>query len=299
MQIPFSGSVLSLAFIISSGIFASFLLVLQRNNPLANRFLGLLLLIFSLWLLDSFFNSAHIYQQNPNFYFLPIYYSLGFGPLVYFYTQSIVRRDFRFSRKNYGHFLPVLIQACFYLWLPFQDYPYRRWFWLEVHRPYTYPLEFILTLVSLLIYGFLSLRLVRQYQGWIKNYYSEVSRINLRWLATVLSMILLLTSLWLLDLVSRLLFEYYPEHGFSEIAMGVILLILAAGGLLQRNLESIGLQATQLDSESPENLNPELLSLIGSAMEKAASQPHARIFCRKAQPNAPGSLPPHQPGPWN
>ena len=91
MTLTLTFSVLLIGAVIAQGILAAALLFLQQYNAKANRFLGLLVLLFSLWLCDTFFSIGNLYQQDPNLYFLPIYYSFAFGPLVYFYTKSITQ----------------------------------------------------------------------------------------------------------------------------------------------------------------------------------------------------------------
>jgi AraC-like DNA-binding protein len=142
LNIPFSIPVLLIGAVIAQGVFAALVLLFQPTNRKANRYLSLLVLAFSLWLCDTFFRVADIYRQDPDFYFLPIFFSLAFGPLIYFYTRSMTEREFSFQPRHGWHFLPVLIQASLYVFLQFQDYPFRRWFWMEVHFPYTYNLEF-------------------------------------------------------------------------------------------------------------------------------------------------------------
>jgi AraC-like DNA-binding protein len=268
MNIPFNSSVILLAMIICNGLFTGILLSIQRKNALPNRFLGLLLLSFSLWLCDSFFRVAGIYQQNPNYYFLPIYYSFAFGPLVYYYTKSLTGRDFQLQAKALWHFLPVLFQAGLYFSLQFQNYNYRRWFWFEVHQPYTYNLEFIITLLSLLWYSFLSFQMIKDYQSWIRNQYSEVSAISLRWLGIMLIMISILSSLWLVDLFLRIFLDIFPLQSLSEMAMGIILIIMAVGGLFQSNLNTVGIEKeTNIPPDQPD-LDEKLLNQILNTMQK-------------------------------
>lgn len=255
LTIPFTLPVLLTGGTIAQGIFAAVLLALQRRNRRANSYLALLLLGFSLWLCDSFFRLAGIYAQQPNFYFLPIYYSLAFGPLIYLYVRSVTQQDFRFERLYGLHFLPVALQAGLYLFLRSRDYNFRRDFWYEVHQPYTYDLEYHLTLVSLLVYLWLSLRVVRRYQTWIQNRYSEIAEIDLRWLRTVLALLAIVASLWLIDSLLREFYFYYPAQPLSATALGIALLAMAAGGLLQ---SSIGRRAMVGAPEVPKKSDPDL-----------------------------------------
>ncbi|NVO83879.1 hypothetical protein [Hymenobacter terrestris] len=161
MQIPFTPLVVALLAVVAQAVFAAGLLALARRNRLPNGFLALLMLAIALWLLDSFFRVAGIYDQNANWYFAPIYYSFAFGPLLYFYVRSLINHEFRFRAGHLWHFGPVLLQTALYWGLRTQSYAARAWFWEHVHRPYTYRLEFIGIWVSLTVYLGLSLHLLR------------------------------------------------------------------------------------------------------------------------------------------
>ncbi len=271
IEVPLTSSVILIGAIISQGCFAAVLLLISPNNSKSNRYLGLLLLAFSLWLLDDFFNAGLVYQQNPNFYFLPIYFSFAFGPLIYLYTVSITESDFKFSKKHLWHFIPVLFQTILYVFLQCKDYTFRRWFWQEVHLPYTYNIEFIGSLLSLIIYLLFSLKLVKEYQNWINNQYSEISRINLNWLKLVLGVLAIICFLWIIDTLLRLGWLYYPKHDFSTISLGLSILVLAVGALLQSNLKKMGFDRSKISkdhSDANVAIDQLLLGRIKSEMQE-------------------------------
>jgi len=245
MQISFQLSVVVLGAIIAQGIFASVLLFVQRYQALPNRLLSVLVLLFTLWMCDTFFRVSGIYRQNPNFYLLPIYYSLAFGPLIYFYTRSMTEQAFRFHRRDVLHFVPVILQTGLYIFLQTQNYAYRRLFWVEVHRPYTWDLEFYLSLFSLMIYLLVSVRKVQNYQKWIADRFSEIATISLNWLKIVLACMLALAVFWLLDALLRAWLIYYPQQPLSSIFMGVCVLVFAVGALLQRPLSFSKINVTE------------------------------------------------------
>lgn len=239
MNIQFNIYVILTFAIIAQGIFAASLLSFAKENKLANRFLGLLLLAFSLWLLDTFFKLAGVYQQNPDFYFLPIFYSFSFGPLIYFYAKSITNNAFKFGRNDLLHFIPVLVQAALYIFLTLQNYEYKRWFWLEVHMPITYDIEFDLTLLSMTIYLVLAVRMLMRYQKWLENHFSEYSKIQLNWLKIILSVLLVLCVFWGIDFITRDFLGKYPMYNYSEMSLGLVVVLLAYGGIRQSNMVNV------------------------------------------------------------
>ncbi len=142
VDITFNGLVILFGAMIIIGLFAASVLFLRKENRLANRVLACFLIASSLWLIHSFMNIAGIFAQNANAYFNPIYYSFAFGPLIYFYVRSITNSSFKFKWIHVIHFIPVVMQASLYWFLAFQDYSYKRWYWENVHLPYTYRIEF-------------------------------------------------------------------------------------------------------------------------------------------------------------
>jgi AraC-like DNA-binding protein len=236
MQIAFTPVVVLLLAVVAQAVLAAGLLAWAPRNQPANRFLALLMLAIALWLLDGFMRVSGLYGQDAGLYFLPIYYSLAFGPLLYFYVRSLVSEGFAWSWRRYGwHFGPVLAQAALYWWLRLQPYATRNWFWLHVHRPYTYRLEFIGTWLSLMVYLALSLRLLRQYQRWLVDNFSEVSELRLRWLRWLLVLLAAVSGQWLLELVLREFFGRYYEYDYSTELLGLVVFVIGVVGLRQIN----------------------------------------------------------------
>ena len=239
MQITVSFMSVALFAVIAQALFAAGLLASAPVNRLSNRFLALLMVAIALWVLDGFFRVSRLYQQDAGLYFSPIYYSLGFGPLLYFYVRSLVNHGFRWRARYWGHFGPVLAQAGLYWWLRFQPYAVRNDFWQHVHRPVTYRLEFIGTWVSLMAYLLLSLRLLRQYGRWLEDNFSEVSRLRLRWLRWLLLLLAAVSGQWLAELVLREFFGVYYRYDYSTELLGVVVFVIGVVGLRQADMRAV------------------------------------------------------------
>ncbi len=240
MLIPFSVPVVGLLAVVAQALFAAALLVAAPANRLPNRLLAALLTTVALWELDAFGRVSGLYGQNPDLYFLPIYYSLAFGPLLWLYVRALTNTDFRFRWRTDGwHFGPVAVQAALYGWLRFTPYATRLWFWQTVHQPVTYRLEFIGTWVSLIVYLGLSLALLRRYARWLPDNFSELSALRLRWLRVVLALIGLVSAQWLVELVLREGFGRYYAYDYSTWLLGATLLLLGAGGLRQADMRGV------------------------------------------------------------
>ncbi|MFD1468926.1 helix-turn-helix domain-containing protein [Hymenobacter caeli] len=276
MQIFFTPLVVLLLAVVAQAVLAAGLLASARRNQPANRFLALLMAAIALWLLDGFFRVSGLYAQEPGLYFSPIYYSLAFGPLLYFYVRSLVSQGFRWEWRRYGgHFVPVLAQAALYWWLRFQPYAARNWFWQHVHRPYTYRLEFIGTWASLMVYLVLSLRLLRQYQGWLVDNFSEVSELRLRWLRWLLLLLAVVSGQWLLEVVLREFFDIYYQYDYSTELLGLVVFIIGVVGLRQIDQPTAPLEEDDLAAPAAGRLAEADAPFQASAAETAAGSPAA------------------------
>ncbi|MGI4736835.1 MAG: helix-turn-helix domain-containing protein [Janthinobacterium lividum] len=251
MQLAFTPVVVVLFAVVAQAVLAAGLLWWARCNQLPNRFLALLMLAIALWLLDGFFRVSGLYRQEPGLYFSPIYYSLAFGPLLYFYVRGLIEADFRWSWRHCGwHFAPVLVQAALYWWLRTQSYDFRNWFWQHVHRPYTYRLEFIGTWVSLTGYLLLSLRRLRQYQRWLADNFSDILALRLLWLRWLLVLLAVVSAQWLIELGLRELFGLYYRYDYSTELLGGVVFIIGLVGLRQADRPAV--RAAEADLSSPE-----------------------------------------------
>lgn len=255
--------------IIAQGIYAGILLLIGNKNPLANKFLGALVCLSSLWLIDTFLRITNGYLSNPDLYFMPIFYSLGFGPLIYFYTSSITNKEFKFSKRHLYHSIPVIIQGIFYFTLFWSSYSFKRWYWLEVHKPITYDLEFNLTLLSLIVYSFISIKRIIKYQKWIKNQFSEISKIHLNWLKILQYGLVIICAFWLLEAIMREMFLFYAQQPISAFSLSLCILLLATGGLLQPNLFSYEIESINelQDGGSDKIIDIKILALIEEEMK--------------------------------
>ncbi|GAB3720743.1 helix-turn-helix domain-containing protein [Spirosoma lituiforme] len=239
MQIRFAFEVILALSIINIGFFSAGLLWFTSDNRQANRFLAGLMAAISCWQIDGFFRVSGLYTQNAGLYFLPIFYSFAFGPLIYFYVKSLTNSHFRLKRQHWLHFLPVAIQALLYFFLTSQSYEYRSWFWTTVHYPITYSIEFDGTWLSLLIYLILSLRLLQKYGHYVQENFSETSRLTLRWLRALLFILAVVCVQWAVELILRDIFHLFYQYDYSYWLLCLLLIVLGVAGLKQGNLANV------------------------------------------------------------
>jgi len=268
MNIVFSWAVVLFGVMIILGFFTALALFLRKDNQLSNRILAIFLVTTSLWLVDAFFTASGIYAQNPDAYFKPIYYSLAFGPLIYFYVRSLCSPNFKVNAKHLLHFIPAMIQAGLYLFLFFQTYEFKRWYWLEIHQPYTYRIEFDGTFISMAIYLGFSLVIILKYQKYLKEHFSESSKITLNWLKVILSILFLLCFQWFIEVILRDFYHNYYEYNYSTLILGILTLILAFKAITQANLIAVDFMVNEEAEIKTTDIDQDVVKKIISRMEK-------------------------------
>ena len=164
-------------------IVLSVLLVIKRPRTQSNFFLALLVFFFALMALNiALVNVMSAYGVFDLFRYVQLELLFGIGPALYFYTKSITDPEFKFSRKDFLHFVPVLLEFIFYR-TPFYRLGADGMYQTPPH-PYTkiYLTEQWLGILSISIYTILSLRMLYRHQRWLKQHYSNLEKRSLDWL---------------------------------------------------------------------------------------------------------------------
>jgi AraC-like DNA-binding protein len=94
------------------GFIISSLLFFSKKNKQPNRLLSALIFLMSLASFNLYANSVNWFNSDilrliSNF--IPLVIVMPFGPLLYFYIQSSLDPNFKFTKKLRFHFYPVII----------------------------------------------------------------------------------------------------------------------------------------------------------------------------------------------
>ena len=149
-------------------IVLSVLLLLKRPKRQSNFFLALVLFFFALMSVNiGMGNILFSYDLIQVFRYVQLELLLGIGPALYFFTKSITDPDYRISKKEYIHFIPVVLEFIFY-----RTEIYRlgsNGLYQTPNHPFTivYMIEQWLGVISISVYIFLSVRMLIKYRQWI------------------------------------------------------------------------------------------------------------------------------------
>lgn len=115
---------------IAQGLFLISLIALKGSkNPIATR------LIITMVMLMVFTNFGYLVSRTPLTNSIPYFFAVPFGmillygPLMYFYSKSVLDSGFYWKQKYWLHFIPYLIQVC--INLPLYTANKEAWGWFN------------------------------------------------------------------------------------------------------------------------------------------------------------------------
>ncbi len=167
------------------GVFLAGVLATKRSNRTANRLLAAAMLAFSIYLASTAYYAAGFVQVVPHFFGAGWPMPFLFGPLVYLYAVAAADRSRRLTRRDALHFAPfaaaVLVglpvyllsgagKIAFYQQLQAGTIP----LFIRIADPLKY--------VSGVTYSVFTIAFLRRHREQVKESYSFVEPVNLRWL---------------------------------------------------------------------------------------------------------------------
>ena len=94
------------------GFIISTMLFFSKKNKQSNRLLAVLILLIALASFDIYASYSDWFGSSTLQFltnFIPLIIAMPIGPLIYFYIQSSLNNDFRFTSKKAYHFYTVII----------------------------------------------------------------------------------------------------------------------------------------------------------------------------------------------
>ncbi|WP_128545860.1 helix-turn-helix domain-containing protein [Larkinella soli] len=224
-------SVLDLVLLLGAGqgfILAALLWFDGKGRRLSNRLLAVLigLLAMASLCVGMPMNNPYLRLATE---LLPLIMVMPMGPLLYFYTRSLLDPDFRLGRRERRHFYPVVIDwgADLIGWtfiigmllgfIPRQDGPR----WGDVMDEYNTYAD-IPRWISVTTYLLLSLRWLKRFQAGTSKETDETQQAHRRWMRVYLTVFMVFQGIWLLFLVPYIIpasrnplldaFGWYPIY---------------------------------------------------------------------------------------
>lgn len=206
---------------------ALLLSILRKGKKRSNRLLALFLLFnavvaFETLIFWSEILNGYIASTSPNLFFLFGFLLFLEGPVLYWYTQSLIYRDFALQRTSLLHLLPALFYPV-YMYAVYYRFDTGDKYAMVIDQPMLssnpyFEILFWLQKLSLIIYGVLCLYQLLQYRMHLKNNYSSIEKIDFGWLGLLIGGFL---TTWLWILLTQITADTIFSPSVSD-SMGII-----------------------------------------------------------------------------
>lgn len=180
-----------------------FLFTHRKGKRLSNRLLAMFFLFLGINLIDGLIGFTGFYQKYPALAHLEDGLVFLLGPLLYFYTRSVVYRDFQLRGTQLYHLMPfVLVTVVFQAYYHSQTAEEKLFIQRAISERQL-PAGFYITIFfvygHVFTYFFLALREIRIYQRRIREFFSSTEKVSLKWLRFI---IYTMTGILLISLVN-------------------------------------------------------------------------------------------------
>lgn len=228
-------------------IFFSVLILTTRSeNPNAQKFLVLFLIVFALLESDEIlFYSRYIYQI-PQITGLVDPLACSLGPLIYLYTSSLTNSSFSLRKHHSLFFLPVF--ALYLLWIPLylKSADFKIEFLQKVFNEQgsmlnvAYPFNLFFVTISIAViwaFIFLAMSIFKLYgfNSRLKQFYSSIGSFNLKWLKLLL---ILLSIIWLSSFLS-IFITSRVLHLIDLIVFPIFIFLISYYDIKQKRIPTI------------------------------------------------------------
>lgn len=167
------------------GVFLAAVLASQRRNRTANRLLAIAMVAFSIHLVSTVYYAARLEQRFPHFFGVSYPMPMIYGPLIYLYAVTASDRTRRLRWVDGLHFLPfaalVVVSIPIYLMSGAEKLAFKAALeqgivplYIRIADPLKY--------VSGVSYATATILFLRRHRAKVKDSYSSVEHVNLRWL---------------------------------------------------------------------------------------------------------------------
>ena len=183
-------NILFILIIFQLSFLSFFLFTQEKGKRISNILLGLFFISISLNLLDVFLLMTGVYSSNPWLAGWGSTLPLLFGPFIYFYTLSVLNKDFAFNSNSWKHFFPfVIFFLATEIYFLVQPHNIQETVLSNVIRhdiPKSISIVSTLIFIQFLLYVIASFRLISSYKKNAGQYFSNKKKRDVSWLSSTI-----------------------------------------------------------------------------------------------------------------
>lgn len=226
----------------AQGFFLTILILHKHRNLYANRFLGTLILCYSLILLHLFLDEIDFSIHHPVLPFIALGLAFLIAPLQYLYAKYLIQNRNQFKPSDRVHFVPLIIYYLGGLLLFRFLHPRLIRIAQSDHSIQIHP--FFLTFNWLMIlyagiYLFLILHLIHRYSRRIRDVFSSIEKIRLDWLQNITWMLAGALTIFMIENILYLIgIDFSVQFTLSSTLIALYIYALGYLGLFKSEIFS-------------------------------------------------------------
>ncbi|HMN18915.1 MAG TPA: helix-turn-helix domain-containing protein [Ignavibacteriaceae bacterium] len=256
--------------------FFGVLLLDKGTNRLPPRLLLLFFSIIGFVLIEHYLFQRRVIFEYPHLMGLTYTFPIILGPILFFYTKSLINENIPISFRNYSlHSIPFLFIATFLIYDFYFLSPQEKLIYYEKETQgetsgFIYIAEFFINF-SIPFYSIVSLLLLQNHLKQIKQSYSNTKNIDLHWLKIVLICMVFVSFV---SVLMGLLSDYFNFISFEDgdnlmyITLTVIIYFLGYYGIKQKPILSNNNPISQIETSPTQKPKYATSSLKDGEKEK-------------------------------
>jgi AraC-like DNA-binding protein len=252
----------------------SILLLLRKENRLANSLLGLVLFFFGLTTIHFSLFQGLFYEQLLDYIpYLRLELLYGLGPSLYLYTRSVTNSEYKFRKKDLLLFVPVLIEFIYYRTSFYREGANQ----LGVDSLNTLQLVFTiqqwLGFIYSTVFMLFSVYILFRYKKWLYNNFSYTKNISLEWIHIPIMSFVIFWFIWFTIRITDIIVfsgSYSETYFFPMyIVLSLITLWIGFKGYTNSKTGASGFNSTsKLQGDSSAKIIPEYKRISETLLSK-------------------------------
>ena len=165
------------------------LLFSKHGHRPANRMLATFLAALAILLAATVAYHTGFVLKFPHLIKIEAPFIFVYGPLIFLYTQALTSRDFVFATRLALHFIPFALYALYLLPFYLRSAAAKAELWTASHAhhlSWQAYVEIFFGIAHLSLYLILTIRLLNKHARAVKDSFSTLEKINLKWIRRLL-----------------------------------------------------------------------------------------------------------------